>query len=322
MPVVELQMTCLGVLGLCLGSFFNVLIARLPENLSIVRPGSRCPKCGHVLAWYENIPLLSWVVLRGRCRACKASISVRYFLVELLTGTVFLACFTRFGWTYDLVPPLVMMSLLIPLAFIDAEHWILPLEITVPGIVLGIVCAVPNGLEAVQAAAWGAAIAFLAFRSIEFLGWVAFKKEAMGAGDKLLAALLCSFLGAKALLGIILLSSLEGSIFGMLSLAVAGRAGPKNDTAGSAEEAPPTMTWAFSKPGLTLGRRLMLIPYCLLWQPIPDDPIDVEGNEVEWKPGPTNLPFGPWLALAGMEIVLIGPWLANHVPYLGWVFGL
>src|SRR5450432_1362640 len=220
-------MVWLGVLGLCFGSFFNVLIARLPENLSIIRPGSRCPKCGHVLSWYENIPLLSWVALRGRCRACKAPISVRYFLVELLTGAVFLACFTRFGWTYELIPPLVMMSLLIPLAFIDAEHWILPFELTVPGIVLGIACAIPNGLESVKTAAWGATIAFLAFRSIEFLGWLAFKKEAMGAGDKLLAALLCSFLGAKALLAIFLLSSLQGSLFGVVALAFAGRAGPK-----------------------------------------------------------------------------------------------
>jgi leader peptidase (prepilin peptidase)/N-methyltransferase len=308
------------VFGLILGSFFNVVIARLPKNESIVRPGSKCPRCGHELSWYENIPVLSWLVLRGKCRSCKAPISFRYVAVELLTGVLFYACYARFGWTYELLPAVVMAAFLVPLTFIDAECWILPLELTIPGIVAGIAVAVPNGWEPTKTALVGGAIAFCAFRAVEYFGWLAFKKEAMGAGDKLLAALLCSFLGARALLGIFLLSSMQGSLFGVAALAISGRAGPKQGEEEGPEEAPPTMTWEFTKPGLSVWRRIALIPYCIFWQPIPDDPKDVEGQEIDWKPGPTNLPFGPWLALAGLEIVLIGPWLAERVPYLGWVF--
>lgn len=308
-------------LGLSLGSFFNVLIVRLPNDESIVRPGSKCPKCGHRLRWYENVPLLSWVALRGRCRSCRAPISPRYVAVELLTGLLFLAMYWRFGLTWPLLSALVLSSFLVPLAFIDAQHWILPFELTLPGLAAGILVAIPGGWEPVKTAAVGAAIAFCAFRAVEYFGWLAFRKEAMGAGDKFLAALICAFLGARVLPGLFLLSALQGSIAGLLSLAVSGRAGPQAAAAGDAkEEAPLTMTWEFMKPGLSAGRRLLAVPYSIFLQPIPDEPKDVEGNEVEWKPGATNLPFGPWLALAALEIVLFGPALAAHVPMIGWVF--
>src|SRR5690349_9021496 len=90
----------LGLLGLAIGSFLNVVIARVPKEESIVRPPSRCPRCGHSLAWYENIPLFSYLALRGKCSSCKAPISPRYPLVELLTGLLFLACLVRFGWSW------------------------------------------------------------------------------------------------------------------------------------------------------------------------------------------------------------------------------
>jgi leader peptidase (prepilin peptidase)/N-methyltransferase len=312
-----------GALGLCFGSFFNVLIARLPKGESIVRPGSHCPKCGHVLAWYENIPVLAWIALGGKCRKCKAPISPRYIIVELLTGVVFLACYQRFGWTYELIPALVMVGFLVPLAFIDAEAWILPLELTVPGTIVGVALSIPNGWDAVKVSAIGAAAGFCLFRAVEYFGWLAFKKEAMGAGDKLLVALICAFLGARALLGLFLLSSLQGSLFGATALLFAGRAGPKAGNEEEArDEAPPTMTWEFLKPGLSFARRLLLIPYCVFWQPIPDDPKDTSGQEIEWKPGPTNLPFGPWLVLSGLELMLIGPWLGERVPVVGWIFQL
>jgi len=92
-----------AITGLCFGSFFNVLIVRLPNDESILRPGSKCPKCGHALSWYENIPVLSWLALRGKCRACKAPISPRYVVVELLTGLLFLAFWFRFGFTWPLL---------------------------------------------------------------------------------------------------------------------------------------------------------------------------------------------------------------------------
>lgn len=309
-------------LGLCLGSFFNVLIHRIPRDESIVRPGSRCPSCGHSLRWFENIPVLAWVALRGRCRKCKAPISPRYVVVELITGVLFLAVYFRFGWSWQLVMALTLATFLVPLAFIDAQHWILPFELTLPGLAAGLLLSIPSGWQAVKVALIGAAVGFLSFRAVEYLGWKLFKKEAMGAGDKFLVALICAFLGPLSLMGIFLLSSLQGSVFGLLALALSGRAGPKAAEKGAKEEAPPTMTWELLKPGLPFWRRLALIPYCVLLQPIPDEPKDVEGNEVEWKPGPTNLPFGPWLVLAALELLLFGPWLAEHIPYVGGVFVL
>ncbi|MBK7860399.1 MAG: prepilin peptidase [Archangiaceae bacterium] len=315
-----------AIVGLCLGSFYNVLIVRVPNGQSIVRPGSKCPKCGHALSWYENLPVLSWLALGGKCRSCKTPISPRYMVVELLTGLLFVAFWARFGIGWPLLSAMVMSIFVVPLAFIDAEQWILPFELTLPGIAAGVLVAIPQGFEAVKISALSAAIAFCAFRAVEYFGWLMFKKEAMGAGDKFLAALLCAFIGVHALPALFLLSALHGSVVGLIGLAIAGRAGPQADAPPGGEEekpeAPPTMTWEFTQPGLSFGRRLLLIPYCIFLQPIPDEPKDVEGNEVEWKPGPTNLPFGPWLVVGALEILLLAPWLAVHVPMIGWIFAL
>jgi leader peptidase (prepilin peptidase) / N-methyltransferase len=146
MPLITIW---IAVLGLCIGSFLNVVIGRLPNDESVVRPRSRCPKCGHQLPWYENIPVVSWVMLRGKCSSCKTPISPRYVLVELLTGTLFVACIPRFGFDWQLVSALTFLTFLIPLIFIDAEHWILPFELTLPGIAFGILLAIPRGSEAV-----------------------------------------------------------------------------------------------------------------------------------------------------------------------------
>jgi leader peptidase (prepilin peptidase)/N-methyltransferase len=221
----------------------------------------------------------------------------------------------------SLLTGLLLVSFLVPLAFIDAEHWILPFELTVPGIIAGVTLGLRQGPEGAKAAALGAVVGFLAFRAVEWFGWLAFKKEAMGAGDKYLVALSCSMLGAPALLGMFLLSSFQGSIWGVLMLALKGRAGPPPDK--DAEKAAPrTMTWEFARPGLPLWKRVGLFPINVLFQPIPDDPKDEKGNEVEWSPDPTSLPYGPWLALSAVEILLVGPWLAEHVPLVGWVFGM
>jgi leader peptidase (prepilin peptidase)/N-methyltransferase len=311
----------LFVLGLCVGSFLNVVIARVPHGESIVRPRSRCPKCGHTLSWYENVPLVSWLALRGRCRSCKAPISIRYPLVELLVGLLFLACVRRFDFTWELVSALVLVSLLVPLTFIDLEHWILPFSLTIPGIVAGVVLAIPRGPEALRDAALGAAVGFLVFRLMEYLGWKLLRQEALGGGDKFLVSMLGAFLSWKALLGILFLSSLQGAVVGVVLIGLTGRAGPRaesqSEPEGTAAEVPKpelTMTWEFMKPGLPLWWRLVLVPKSLLLQPIPDEPKDETGEEVDWVPGKTNIPFGPWLALAGLEILLLAPWLARVLP--------
>lgn len=320
----------LFVVGACFGSFANVLIARLPKDESIVKPRSRCMACGAQLAWYDNVPLVSWLVLGGRCRHCKARISPRYFLVELVTGALFVAALLRFGWSWPLAQALVFITFLVPLVFIDAEAWILPFELTLPGIALGIALAAPNGVPALKDAALGAGLGFLSFRALEIVGFYAFRKEALGMGDKFLVAMLGAFLGWRVLLGVVLLSSLQGALFGGLRILFTGRAGPQPQGPGQRqpdpapgteapepEPAPATMTWEFTLPGIPWWKRLLLVPVCLLLQPIPDAPEDEEGEEEEWVPGPTNLPFGPWIGLAGVEILLAGPWLSTHLPIAG-----
>lgn len=309
----------LFVMGLCVGSFLNVVIARVPHGESIVRPRSRCPKCGHTLSWYENIPLLSWLALRARCRNCKTPISIRYPLVELLVGLLFLACVRRFDFTWELVSGLVLVTLLVPLTFIDLEHWILPFSITIPGIFAGVVLAVPQGMGPLRDAALGAGVGFLAFRLMEYVGWKVFRKEALGGGDKFLVSMLGAFLSWRVLLGILFLSSLQGAVVGVLLIALTGRAGPRAESEPAepeqeAAEPELTMTWEFTKPGLPTWKRLLLVPWCLLFQPIPDEPKDEAGEEIDWVPGKTNIPFGPWLALAGLEILLLAPWLSHVLP--------
>lgn len=340
--------------GLLFGSFLNVVIHRLPRAesetstwwvgySSLLNPRrSQCPHCGHAITWYENIPVFSWLALRGKCSACKAPISPRYVLVELMTGLLFLACYVRFGWSYPLLPAVTMTLLVVPLVFIDAEHWILPFELTLPGIALGIALSVPLGPDVVVKAVLGAVGGFLAFRVMEFLGWLLFRKEALGAGDKYLLALLGAFLGWRPLFAVLFLSSIQGAIFGAVNLAIRGRAGP--EATGADQPLPPsqppsepsptpapdaaaeepeevfTFTPDFLKPGLSLLRRLVLIPWTLLFQPIPDDPPPTEGEDgeaevEEWTPGATSLPFGPWIGLAGIEVLLLTPWL--HATFAG-----
>lgn len=319
----------LGVLGLNVGSFLNVVMLRVPEGRSIVRPRSACPRCGHPLSWYENIPLLSWVALRGRCRTCRSPISARYPLFEALTSILFMLALVRFGWTWQLVSALTFITVLLPLIVIDAEHWILPFELTLPGIALGLLLSVPMGRGRWVDALVGAAVGFCAFRAMEYLGWKAFKQEAMGAGDKFLVAMVGAFLTWKALLAVIFLSAFQGALYGGVRLYLTGRAGPADEVPegdggdeGGKADAEPTMTWRFLAPGLPLWRRLLLLPYCVLLQPIPDEPVDEEGEEVEWTPGRTNLPFGPWIGLAALELLFAGAWLARHAPAreLAWLF--
>ncbi len=322
-----LQVVWLGLTGLAIGSFLNVVIARVPEGLSIVSPRSKCPKCGHMLPWYENIPVFSWLALRAQCSTCKAPISIQYPVVELVTGLLFLAAFLRFGWTWPLVSALVFVTLLIPLIVIDAQKWILPFELTLPGIGLGVLLQIPLGSTALFHALLGAAIGFLSFRAFEVLGWFAFRKEAMGGGDKFLVAMVGAFLSWRVLLAVIFLSSLQGAVFGLLRIALTGRAAAPTEVDPNLplvpEPAAPTMSWAFLAPGLSPLNRFALLPWSLFLQPIPDDPVDTAGAELDWAPGATNLPFGPWIGLAAIEIMFFAPWVAQQLPVSGlsWAFG-
>lgn len=314
------------VFGLVFGSFLNVVIARLPQGESIVRPRSRCPRCGHSLAWYDNVPVFSWLVLRGRCRSCAQPISVRYPLIELLTGLLFLGCQRRFGWTPELVAALVFVLVLVPLSFIDLEHWILPRELTWPGIAAGVVLSLPMGLTRVRDSVLGALTGFFVFWAMEWLGEKIFKKEALGAGDKDLLALIGAFLTWKPLLGVIFLSSLQGAVVGSVMLLLHGRAGPAPVPPSEPEpEAVPPSEPAPVAPegGEPAPALLQPTPVEAGAQPEPVESEAVardgegEGDEEEeddWVPGPTNIPFGPWLSVAALEVMLLGPWLAAILP--------
>ncbi|REG32036.1 leader peptidase (prepilin peptidase)/N-methyltransferase [Archangium gephyra] len=296
--------TLVFVMGLLFGSFLNVVIARVPAGESIVHPRSRCPRCGHQLAWYENIPVLSWLALRARCSSCALPISWRYPLIELLTALLFLACQRRFGWTPELVAALVMVLLLVPLSFIDLEHWILPHELTWPGIAAGVVLSAPMGLGRVRDSIIGAVVGFLIFWGMEWLGEKIFKKEALGAGDKDLLALIGAFLTWKPLLAVIFLSSLQGALVGSLLLLVRGRAGPAPEPEPGSTPPPPPATAAGTEPSEADGPGPV---------PRPVGPEDEE-EEDDWEPGPTSIPFGPWLSLAALEVMLLGPLLREVLP--------
>jgi leader peptidase (prepilin peptidase)/N-methyltransferase len=317
------------VLGLVFGSFLNVVIARVPTGESIVRPRSRCPKCGHTLAWYDNVPVISWLVLRGRCRSCGQPISWRYPLIEPLTGALFFACQRRFGWTPELVSALVLVLVLVPLSFIDLEHWILPHELTWPGIAAGVVLSAPLGLTRLRDSIIGALTGFFVFWAMEWLGEKIFKKEALGAGDKDLLALIGAFLTWKPLLGVIFLSSLQGALVGSVMLLLHGRAGPAPAPESPPEPSEPAAPRADSPSAEASDVAPAALPEgetpaegaAAEAAPVVDGAgegekreDDEDDGEDDWVPGPTNIPFGPWLSVAALEVMLLGPWLSAILP--------
>jgi len=226
-------------LGLSFGSFLNVCIYRLPRGKSVVAPRSACPNCGDLIPLYHNIPVLSWMLLRGRCRSCRQPISPRYLVIELLTGFLFLGCYTHLGLTLMMLKCVVLGYLMLGLIFTDAETKLLPDALTLPGLVLGILFSlvVPvNDLASrimpglVSAAVrsevswrlwslsdsllgaavgasflYGAAAIYLRARGV----------EGMGFGDVKLMALIGAFLGTKLTVLTIFAASLAGSLFGL-----------------------------------------------------------------------------------------------------------
>ena len=232
------------VLGLAFGSFLNVCIYRLPLNLSVVKPRSACPHCRRAIAFYDNLPVLSWLLLRGRCRHCKAGISPRYLIVELLTGALFLGCYSYFGLSLATLKYCVFGFLLFGLIFTDAETKLLPDKLTLPGLALGVVFSllVPirdmasqflpaivnlpfsaelsarlfSLLDSLLGAALGAS--FIYGAGAAYLRWRG--TEGMGFGDVKLMAMVGAFLGIKLTIFTIFAASLSGSLFGLTTVLV------------------------------------------------------------------------------------------------------
>lgn len=204
--------------GATLGSFLNVCIYRLPRDLSVVRPPSACPTCQTPIRWYDNVPVLGWLWLGGKCRACRAPISVRYPLIEAAIGLIWTACVWQWGVSPEAFAAAVFFTILVGITFTDAEHYIIPDEFTIGGLVLGLALSLRHGADGLLAAAIGAAAGFAVLYAVAWLGERVFGKEAMGGGDIKMMAMVGAFLGWQGALLSIFLGALVGSvIFGPIS---------------------------------------------------------------------------------------------------------
>ena len=239
MPFAEVLLSplVLALLGLCIGSFLNVVIHRLPLMLehgwkresaellgvahedkppmTLATPRSRCPSCGHPIAWYENIPVASWLGLRGRCSACKTRISTRYPLVELLTGTLFALVGWRFGTHPVALAWCAFCAVLVALAAIDWDTTLLPDNMTLPLLWAGLVASALGWTLPLPDSLWGAVAGYLSLWSVYWLFKLTTGKEGMGFGDFKLLAALGAWLGWKMILPIVLGASIIGAIVGI-----------------------------------------------------------------------------------------------------------
>lgn len=208
------------VLGTMLGSFANVLIYRLPRRESIVTPGSRCPHCHTPIRPWDNIPILSFVLLRGRCRRCGSPISPRYLIVEVAGGVLLAALVWRFGVSLVAARFAILALALLVVFFTDVETGLIPNAITYPGIVVGLVFAAASGREAFVSSLLTAAGAGGVFVLIGILARWAFRQEAMGVGDMKLAAMLGAFLGSPGVIVALFLAVAIGAAGGLILIAL------------------------------------------------------------------------------------------------------
>jgi leader peptidase (prepilin peptidase)/N-methyltransferase len=208
------------ITGMIVGSFLNVCICRMPKGESVVTPPSHCPQCDYRIRWYDNIPLVSYLLLRGRCRGCGVRISIQYPLVELLNGLLTLALFIRFGPTAEFLVLFLFCSALVVITFIDLEHQIIPDEISLSGIVIGFICSFflqdHSWLNSLLGILLGGGSLLVVAYGYQWLTG----KEGMGGGDIKLLAMMGAFLGWQSILFIIFASSLVGSVIGITMMLI------------------------------------------------------------------------------------------------------
>jgi leader peptidase (prepilin peptidase) / N-methyltransferase len=208
-------------LGASIGSFINVVVYRLPAGLSVVYPPSRCPHCLNELKAYDNVPVLGWLWLKGRCRYCKSEISMRYPVVETITGLLFLLVFWVFQYSPQTIGYWIFCSWLLALSLIDFDTMTLPNPLTKSGLVLGVLFQTVLGfmqstsfINHLFGAIVGAVVGIWLFDAISFIGSIIFQKEAMGGGDAKLAAMMGAWLGWKHLLLAVFISCIVGVVAG------------------------------------------------------------------------------------------------------------
>lgn len=278
-------------IGATIGSFLNVVIARLPEEESIVRPRSRCPKCKRQIAWYDNIPLLSWLILRARCRHCGESIAARYPLVELLMAMLTVAFWLRFGASWELLLWIPLGGALLAIVFLDIDHWWVPDVITLPAIaVVAAASFIPGGISPQHAG-----LGLIPAASLLLIGWTFQRvtgREGMGLGDVKLLALIGLAVGPVDALAVLLLASVQGSIVGLVVVLTGGHQGvgaSANNDAPEAEPEPEARTTG------TAGTDESVV------------------EEDDWEPHPRAFPFGPFLVLGTLEVILL-PHIFGELP--------
>ncbi len=203
------------VFGACVGSFLNVCIHRIPADESVVRPRSRCPRCGTLIAWYDNIPVVSWLLLRARCRTCAEPISSRYPLIELAAGALAGLALWTFGLTPQALVAFTFTAALLLVTAVDLDHLFIPDEISLPGIVVGLATSLlPDGIGVVDSLLGvlaGGGVLWAVAASYERLTGV----EGMGFGDVKLLAMIGAFLGWQALPAVLIVASMSGAVAGV-----------------------------------------------------------------------------------------------------------
>jgi leader peptidase (prepilin peptidase)/N-methyltransferase len=305
MTGLQLYLDCVVfVFGAVIGSFLNVCIHRMPLDQSIVTPPSHCPHCNQRIGWIDNIPLVSYLVLGRKCRHCGVSISPRYFWVELLTATLFLAIWLQFGgarmpFDWRILPYWLLVGGLIVATFVDLEHYIVPDEVSVGGAVAGVLaCTVWPALQGQTSCILGAfssikgmLIGSALLYWIAVFGQVVFKKEAMGLGDVKLMGMMGAFLGCPAVIFIMVISSGIGGVAGLMTVLLS-----------------PARRHAVG------GLKGLL----MFWR---HDDLQVSGylglddwrlsDETEVRAMGSAIPYGPYLALAAVLWIFLGDYVCN-----------
>lgn len=279
----------LFVLGACLGSFVGVVVDRLPRGESVVRPRSRCSACGHTLAWYDNLPLVSYLILRGRCRTCGVSFGARSLILELLTALLVLALYSHLGPCWAFVAWLPVLPAFLAITFLDIDHFWVPDVITGPLALWAMAWTfVPIGPTPV-AALWGLTPALgmwaVAATYLRIAG-----KEGLGLGDIKLLAVMGLMMGPSGTLVALFVASLQGSVVGVLVLALGGH---------TRREAEPEAMAVHEDGDALTG------------EAVPADTQTHTENETDtssdadeaWVPDPKAMPFGPFLVLGSLQVL-------------------
>lgn len=299
-PLNNLFMAASLIMGLLVGSFCNVCVGRWPHGDSVVSPGSRCPKCMNAIAWFDNIPLLSWLLLGAKCRNCKAPISWQYPVVEALTGVLFLLVYLRFGMTWASPVYMALAAALVIVTFQDLADWTIPNEITLPGIPVGLGLSVvamflgaSSGFRVIHPfdAVLGIVLGFGILYGLDRITVLLLKRPGMGMGDVKLLAMLGGFIGWQGVLGTVMIASMLGSVVGLSMILYFKTKGAPAD----AGEAPDALADAEAPK---------------------DKAAEQEDGEEDISLGHHYLPFGPYLAIGSLIYLFFGPelvtWYLSH----------